>query len=196
MIEKNGDDLKQYGSNLQKIYALLRERILHKKDFEKQKGLLRRDGFTQLIDDLLNMVDFMLPLETRIELWYIVFELLPYTYPEKDLDFAFNIYPRYELACIIGTGYVLGGYSNKRKKKNIIIKAVKGQRSTPEMKKLFQEIVSSDYREEFIQRTKALLEETRTIRGIAPKSEKRSSQQIEEDFNFGFSWIGFHVPSD
>ncbi len=117
LTEKHADRLKQHGIDLQKIYALLRKQVIHKKDFEKQKTLLRRDTFSAIIDDILKLSDFTFSLEERIGLWYSVFELLPYSYPEKEQDAVFNIYPRYDYACIIGAAYVLGGYQNKLLKK-------------------------------------------------------------------------------
>jgi hypothetical protein len=194
LTEKHAGRLKQYGIDLQKIYALLRKQIIHKNDFKKQKTLLRRDTFSVIIDDLIQLSDFTFSLEARLMLWYSVFGLLPYTFPEKDQDVVFNIYPRYDYACIISVAYVLGGYQNKLLKKNIMIKALKGERSTPGMKKLFKDLLATPYRNKFVVRTKKFLDEIRSIHKDTKQEDLRSLQQIEEDFNFGFSWIGFHLP--
>ena len=195
LTEKYAANLKKYGIDLQEIYTLIRKQVIHKKEFEKQKSLLRNKVFTPIITEIIQLPDFSFSLQERIELWYIIFDLLPYTFKGKDPDTVFNIYPRYEYAGILSVGYVLSGYDNAKVKQEILIKTMKGKRSTPKMKQLFQEILDSPYKDEFIRRTRQFLEETRQISKRAPEGEERAARRIEEDFNFGFSWIAFHLPS-
>jgi len=195
LTEKYAANLRKYGIDLQKIYALIRKQIIHKKEFEKQKSLLRNKILTPIIAEIIRLPDFSFSLQERIELWYIIFDLLPYTFEGRDTDAVFNIYPRYEYAGIVSVGYVLSGYDNAEVKREILMKTIRGKQSTPKMKELFQEILNSPYKDEFIRRTRQFLEETRQISKRAPEGEEQAARQIEEDFNFGFSWVAFHLPS-
>jgi len=195
LTEKHGANLKKYGIDLQKIYTLIRKQIIHKKEFEKQKSLLRNKILTPIITEIIRLPDFSFSLQQRIELWYIIFDLLPYTFEGRDTDAVFNIYPRYEYAGIVSVGSVLSGYDDEKVKQEILMKTIRGKQSTPKMKELFQKILNSPYKNEFIRRTRQFLEETRQISKRAPEGEEQAARQIEEDFNFGFSWIAFHLPS-
>lgn len=194
LTEKYAENLKKYGIDLQKIYSLIRKQIVHKKEFEKQKSLLRNEIFTPLIKEIIQLPDFSFTLRERIELWYIIFDLLPYILKGKDPEAVFNIYPRYEYAGIVGIGYVLSGYDNAEVKREILLKTIRRKRTTQKMKQLFQEVLNSPYKDEFIRRTRQFLEETREISKRAPAGEEHASHQIEEDFNFGFSWVAFYLP--
>jgi len=187
--------LKKYGKDLQMVYALIRKQMIHKKEYEKQKGLLKKEVFAPIIESLLEIPDTPLSLNERIELWYLVFELLPYKMPENDTGIVFNIYPRYEYAALVGLSYVLGGFNDKKTKKTIYVKAVKGERTSAKMKKLFQKITGSPYKKEFSKRTAGFIKDSGKICKMAPKGEELSSKHIEEDFNFGFSWIAFYLPA-
>lgn len=187
--------LKKYGQDLQKVYALIRKEIIHKKEYEKQKSLLKKETFAPIIDSLLEIPDSPFSLKERIELWYLVFDLLPFKIPENDTGVVFNIYPRYEYAALVGLSYVLGGFNDKKIKKKICVKAVKGERSSSQMKELFQNVTGSPYNKEFLKRTACFVEDSGKINKNAPKGEELSSKQMEEDFNFGFSWIAFYLPS-
>lgn len=186
--------LKKYGQDLQKVYALIRKEMIHKKEYEKQKALLKKEAFAPIIDSLLEIPDTPFSLKKRIELWYLVFDLLPYKMPENDTGVVFNIYPRYEYAALVGLSYVLGGFEDKIVKKKICVKAVKGERSSSQMKELFQKITGSPYKKEFFERMTGFIEDSGKISKMAPKGEELSSKQMEEDFNFGFSWIAFYLP--
>jgi len=191
--------LKKYGQDLQKIYALIRKQMIHKKEYEKQKALLKKEAFAPIIDSLLEIPDTPFSLKERIELWYLIFDLLPYKIPDKmpenETGVVFNIYPRYEYAALVGLSYVLGGFSDNKIKKKICVKAVKGERSSSQMKELFKKITGSPYNKEFLKRAAGFIEDSGKINKIAPKGEELSSKQMEEDFNFGFSWIAFYLPS-
>ena len=187
--------LKKYGQDLQKIYALIRKQMIHKKEYNKQKGLLKKEAFAPIIDSLLEIPDKPFSLKHRIELWYLVFDLLPFKIPEKDTGVVLNIYPRYEYAGLVGLSYVLGGFDDIKVKKKICVKAVKGERSTSQMKELFQKVTDSPYKNEFFKRTTNFIKESGKISKTAPKGEEHSSKQMEEDFNFGFSWIAFYLPT-
>lgn len=191
---KHASKLKKYGLDLQKVYALIRKQIVHKKEYEKQKTLLKKEAFSSIIEDIVKLPRFDISLHDRIELWYIVFDLLPYTKKYKATDVVYNVYPRYEYAGLIGLGYVLSGYSNTKAKRRICVKSIRGERTTPQMKELFQEVLDSTYRDEFIRKASAFLKDGRAVGKNAPQGEERASSQIEEDFNFGFSWIAFHLP--
>ena len=195
LTEKYAAQLRKYGIDLKKIYALLREQLIHKKEFAKQKALLKKEVFKPIISEITRLSDFSFSLQERIELWYNVFGVLPYTFAEKDPEVIFNVYPRYEYAGIVSIGYVLSGYDDRALKQRIITKSVKGERTTTHMKALFNNVITSPYKDEFIRRTRHFLAETRQIVTSAPKGEKRAARQIEEDFNFGFSWVAFHLPS-
>lgn len=187
--------LKKYGKDLQKVYALMRKQMIHKKEFEKQKGLLKKEVFAPIIDSLLEIPDTPFLLKERIELWYLVFDLLPYKMPESNTGSVFNIYPRYEYAALVGLSSVLGGFTDNKTKKTIYVKAVKGERTSAKMKELFQKVTSSPYNKEFSKRTSGFIKDSGKICKMAPKGEELSSRQMEEDFNFGFSWIAFHLPA-
>ncbi|KPK92645.1 hypothetical protein AMJ80_06450 [bacterium SM23_31] len=205
LTKKYGGNLKKYGIDLEVIYALIRKQVIHKKEFEEQKSQLRNKMLTPIIAEMIRLPDFSFSLQERIELWYVVFSFLPYAFPTeadqhppdegKDSEAVFNVYPRYEYAGLVSVAYVLSGYDNTEIKSEIIMKIITGERTTPEMKQLFQEILDSFYKGEFIKRTRKFLEETRQITKHVPEGEERTARQIEEDFNFGFSWIAFYLPS-
>jgi hypothetical protein len=196
LTQKYSSSLKQYGIDLQKIYELMRQRLLKRKEFKEQKTILRNQVFHPIIEELMLCKDISLSLEERIELWERVFGLLPYTYPDKTSGAVFNIYPRYEYACLIGLAHILSGYSNQEVKLQIIKKAIHGERTEPDMKALFARILKSPYRDEFVKRTKEFLESNRHITARSADKGERELRQIEEDFNFGTSWIAFHLPPE
>jgi hypothetical protein len=193
LTKKHSAALKQYGIDLQKIYTLMRQRMLKRKEYEEQKAILRRQVFTPIIDDAVKLSDAPFSPEDQIELWKMVFELLPYSYPEKDSDTVFNLYPRYELAGLTGLVYILGGYPNADVKREILIRAVNGDRNSPQMKSLFAQVRNSPYNESLIKRVQEFLENTRNISKSSTNLSERALKQIEEDFNYGVSWTAFHV---
>ncbi len=189
---KYNKKLRQYGEDLQKIYALIRSQFVHREEYEKQKLILKKQIFTPIIDDAASLPDFSWNLQQRIDLWQLVLTLLPYTYPDKDPDAVFNLYPRYDYAALMCLSYALGGYENVKTKTLLMRKAVRGERSTPKMKQFFNEILKSDYGKEFQTRSEFLLSESNKTLEYVPKDKERDYLQIEEDFNFGFSWAAFH----
>ncbi|MFC1563386.1 hypothetical protein ACFL6G_00555 [candidate division KSB1 bacterium] len=190
LTEKYSTSLSRYGADLQKIYKLIRNQLVHKKDYEEQKKILREQTFSPIIDEMSEFQKFELNPETRIELWKLVFTILPFSYPDKDESIVFNLYPRYEYATVICCGYVLSGYEDKQNIKKLIIKAVHGEINSKAMKNLIKKVVDSSFGEKFTNRSKTLLKETRDI----PEIDGVNTHQIREDFNFGFSWISFHLP--
>ncbi|MFC1477002.1 hypothetical protein ACFL6L_00890 [candidate division KSB1 bacterium] len=194
LIGKNKDKIAQYGKDLQVIYELIRKQFVHREEYEKQKLLLKKEVFLSIISDAVRLPDFTLELHDQIDLWQLVFTLLPYTYPDKDPDFVFYLYQRYDLAALVSMSYILAGFDDPNMKALILRKAIRGERTTPKMKELFQEVITSPYGTEFTRRIRKVIDATREISYQAPEGREREYRQIEEDFNFGISWAGFHLP--
>ncbi len=182
--------LLRYAGDLQKVYKLIRSQLIHKKDYEKQKKLLREEAFLPIVDELNKLPAFDLNRNIIIELWKNILNILPVTYPDKDPSIKFNLYPRYEYAALACCSSVLSGLDDKTLTKKILKRAFHGEKNSKPMKNLIKKVLESDYREEFISRSILLLEEIRNI----PEAESIDLNQLKEDFNFGFSWISFHIP--
>ncbi|MFC1562318.1 hypothetical protein ACFL6I_09135 [candidate division KSB1 bacterium] len=188
--------LKEYGDDLRKIYGLIRNQYIHKDEFEKQKSFLKKQVFGPIIEDAVLLPDFTFSIQDRIDLWQLVFLVLPHTYQGKDPEAVFNLYPRYDYAALVCLSYALANVRDIKRKKTILAKAVRGERNTPKMKQLFNELRSAGYGGEVIKRIKRTIEETRLITKEIPPGMERKFRQIEEDFNFGFSWAAFHLPQE
>jgi len=190
---KHRESLVQYGEDLQKIYTLIRNQYVHREEYEKQKLILKKQVFTPIIEDAARFRDFSWTLRERINLWQLVFTVLPYTYPGKDPEVVFNLYPRYDYAALVCLCYSLSGFDEYKTKLLILKKGVRGERNTPKMKELFMQVLSSDYGEEFETRIKTLHNDTRGISPLAPHGLEREYRQTEEDFNYGFSWAVLNI---
>ncbi|MCP4727577.1 MAG: hypothetical protein GY863_21235 [bacterium] len=190
LTEKFTPSLTRYGNDLQKVYKLIRSQLVHKKDYEKQKTLLREQAFIPVIDEILKLPVFEFDQNTISKLWKIVFSIFPVKYPDKNPTVKFNLYPRYEYAALMCIGCVLSGYNDKIIKKKILIRAVHGEKNSKQMKNLISKVLEGNYKNEFIKRSRGLLEDIKCLSA----GNDDDILQIKEDFNFGFSWISFHLP--
>lgn len=191
---KHLGSLKKYGEDLLKIYALIRQQFVNREEYEKQKLILRKQVFTPIIEDAAQVQDFDWKLQDRIDLWQLVFSILPYTYRGKDPDVIFHLYERYDYAAMISATWFLAGHPDTRLKSLILRKTVRGERNTPKMKELFTRIIDSGYGQEFRRRIQLLNTETHTIANSAPEGLERDYAQTQEDFSFGIGWALLNIP--
>ncbi len=193
LTASHSDILTQYGNDIQKIYKLIRERHIHKKEYDEQKKILRNQAFTPIIEDILKLKALKFVREDRINLWKEVYKYLPHTLDKINPDVVLNLYPRYEYACVISLGYLFAGLSDYDMKRDIINFSLVGDRNSKKIKGMFQNILSHTSGIELNTKISDFLKEIRQVDPANYVGDPKDIEQMTEDFNYGASWIGFHI---
>lgn len=193
VILMHSNEISQYGKDLSKLYSMIKSQMIHKKEFEEQKQILRKILFSALIEKSINIGSFNLDERTFIEIWTLILELLPTKAENTPSNFISNIYPRYEFACFISLTYLLSEIKDRELANSILIEAIDKLKSNKSLKKNIEEIMNSKKNNNFIEKSKIYLTFIRNLNKTYENNSNLNISQMSEDFGFGISWISFHI---
>lgn len=193
VLKKYRPQFENYSNNLYQLYDLIRRGVIHKRTFQSKKMDLKRETFTECVTAINKMSDFSLTPLDKIVLWQHVYEFFPYYYHGQSKDVYFNLYPRYDMANIIGMAYVTRPLRNRKLSYALIGYKVEliDQRHT--IDSLIRKIQIKSQYQEFARRTYQVVQENEMLLQAVKGRFKDDIEQVYENFGFGFNWISLHV---
>jgi len=193
LLRKYKPRFREYNNYLGDIYDLIKERKNSGKQFKNLKLQLKKDYYKEFVYLLDEITDFQMELLDKIIIWRKIFRVFPYRTPDVDSDMVMNVYPRYDLAGIIGMGYVTRGIELPE----IRINLIQASYTREECEKLIRQYIDTIKKFKSFkilkERAHKLMQENEKILELAKGSNKRFFNEVYEDFNFGFHWIAMFL---
>jgi len=193
LLDDHKKKLQEYNENLSNAYALIRTRRISGGSFRKLKTKLKKESYKDFSQELDAVQDFSMELLDKIIIWRKVFRLFPYRKPEVDIDVVLNVYPRFDLASIIGVAYISRRIRSPEIRKNLLYASYTREENEEIIRESIDKIRELKDFQTFTQRTRKLIDENDRVLEFAHGENKRFFRQIHEDFNFGFHWIAMYL---